>query len=373
MSATVSTNTKHTNNEDVGAGTKTTFSESEMYLKNLTRRYHRHTKIASDQKNITMLENVRSMSKRCASDRSCKMRYFGFWGFGNAVSRNVAINLIRFALRPRMLHASTQSTGRFEGYMILRSRITEEELSEVFDMTKLGMGFLEFDNYMDEASVSCIERVEKGWCSIGDWNSAKNRSIKLCYERKNMEYRERQRQETVLRETGQEFTTGNMLSMYYDRENLRMETTRNHGLLTMIWQQLQGIRREYQQFRNNNENRPIFQEHSDFFTTQLIHLSNTQTLLSQVLNTSYAMLPPPPQAAMPPPPPPPATNSQHTIPEMRQETNNVSPPISTVPVQVPGAPIPVRLQTSRRRFQAPRRQLMIVTETIAPRQLNPQS
>lgn len=338
-------------------------SEVRVWLINALARNKTNCRLEFNEQTLEILSKNRSLSRQWSSDRRTRMRYFGIWGFGTTANRNVAVNMLRFTLRPRMIHMSTQSSGRFEGYLILRSQIQDEALTELLELLRLGFGFSEFDSFMDESSISCIERVNGGSYPIGDWEHARNRNIKLCFERKQKESLDQRRRQIVLQETGMEFSTGNMLAVYYDRENLRLESTRVHTLLVMIWQHMSLLRNEIQQ--NTTENQYSVQTHS--------LLAQGQSLAAQALNVSYTLIPTPPPvpragaaAAVPAPAPPPAPPSapppapaqplafSEFVPPPPPDGPNVSdaaaPDANPVPVPLERANSPLRINTGRNRF-----------------------
>lgn len=151
--------------------------------------------------------------------------YISFYGWGNDFERSVFLRCLKHSLRPRLVHSAFMDNGGFEGIAFNFAMMSFAEIESLCDKFKLSIGVHDLESYMSTQMVSCIERIQKGSRVYGNWKCKKTSSIRDCFEVHRRRRIVEEARLAVARETGLEFTTGNMLYVHHMRRNLEIDMT----------------------------------------------------------------------------------------------------------------------------------------------------
>jgi len=199
------------------------------YLKGRIKSMKRHTDAEVD----ALAACMSVMRQRCSpfcTYASLPM-YISFYGFGNDFERSVLLCCLKFCLRPRLVHSTFMSNGDFEGILLNSSNMKFSEIETLFDHFKLSLGAQDLETFMCPQMVSCIDRIQSGKRVYGNWRCKKTESIRGCFEAHRMRRDAHEARQTVARETGFEFTTGNMLLIHHLRRNAEIDLANAHSVL----------------------------------------------------------------------------------------------------------------------------------------------
>jgi len=157
--------------------------------------------------------------------------YISFYGWGNDFERSVFLRCLKHSLRPRLVHSAFMPNGGFEGIAFNFARMSVAEIEDLCDKFKLSIGVQDLESYMSSQMVSCIDRIQKGSRVYGNWKCKKTSSIRDCFEAHRRARDIAEARNTVVRETGLDFTTGNMLMIHHMRRNVEIEMSNVQSVL----------------------------------------------------------------------------------------------------------------------------------------------
>tara|TARA_B110000444_G_scaffold260686_1_gene308681 strand:- start:371 stop:1294 length:924 start_codon:yes stop_codon:yes gene_type:complete len=159
-------------------------------------------------------------------------------GFAPISERNLFLRALRYATRSKVIFASYVEPGsvhtsrlqRFE--VFIRANCSKPELVMDNDNIlpylrhwKFSLCCIDLTNCItcDQALLTAIERIESGRMPYGNWKCNRNANFRDTI-RVHLESRDRQRaHQHVLQETGLEFLPSNMLRLFYDAQNARID------------------------------------------------------------------------------------------------------------------------------------------------------
>ena len=196
-------------------------------------------KICDKLLQIKRLQNVITSRKLHSGDVICfSERYFAMFGCASLILRNLFFRSLRWALRPRIFHASyvnqaDKSNLFFEAVVVayLQEDVWKSVLEDYIDLWKMSVGVIDLETYMSRPFITAIKRIIDGRSIYGNWMTLKNSTARIMWSTNFHRFEEQDARERVLNETGRTFTTGNMLSLYYDLRNAQI--SQNH-LLAII-------------------------------------------------------------------------------------------------------------------------------------------
>lgn len=164
--------------------------------------------------------------------------YVALWGFGTVHSRNTFLRGLRYALRPRIIYASQKTpviweprSNYFEGLLCFQPGVISiEDLETLVERFHMSIGIADLDSLMSDAMITCVSRVQAGEYAFGNWNSCQNNWYRSEHARRLGHKQEVEARRNLLDVTGLTLTTSNMLSLYYNRQNLEidLQLMRNH-------------------------------------------------------------------------------------------------------------------------------------------------
>ena len=159
-------------------------------------------------------------------------------GFAPISERNLFLRALRYATRSKVIFASyvepssvhTSRLQRFE--VFIRANCSRAELVQDTDNIlpylrhwKFSLCCIDLNHCTanDQALLTAIERIESGRMPYGNWKCHRNANFRDTI-RIHLELRDRQRaHQHVLQETGLEFLPSNMLRLFYDAQNARID------------------------------------------------------------------------------------------------------------------------------------------------------
>jgi len=193
-----------------------------------------------------------------------------FYGFCPVHQRNAFLWTLRAALGPKLLHSANTKQDSFEGVMLLTLRegtlrnhyhnhweaptladgqrgtpqkITPidafiSEVQSLADLFRISTAFLDLVTWGNPSTVSALRRIEKGTHAFGNLWTNSNRWLLYSYQQNLRRMEDAQQNEHVRRETGLDFTPGNMLQTYHDFRNLELDMARMQASHAQILQHL---------------------------------------------------------------------------------------------------------------------------------------
>ena len=181
------------------------------------------------------LHDLRSIFRKQTSERSVQ---FILIGFAPISERNLFLRALRYATRSKVIYAayvepSSVHSDRLQRFEVfIRANCSKSEFSEDADHIlqylrhwKFSLCCIDLNNCHagDQALLTAIERLENGRMPYGNWNCHRNAHLRHTI-RAHLESRDRQRaHQHVLQETGLEFLPSNMLRVFYDAQNARID------------------------------------------------------------------------------------------------------------------------------------------------------
>ena len=187
--------------------------------------------------NLQNMQSVVSGKKTMAGEVVCfSERYFALVGCAvSLVVRNLFFRSLRWALNPRIFHASyvneqDPSNDFFEGVCVayLQEDVWRTFLEEYIDLWKMSIAIIDLETYMSRPFITAIKRISDGRAVYGNWKTMRNNTARMMWNQNFVRFEEQEARERVLSETGRVFSTGNMLAQYYDFRNLQI--AHNHAL-----------------------------------------------------------------------------------------------------------------------------------------------
>jgi len=181
------------------------------------------------------VQSLRRITGRCAHGVGV---YMAFWGFGHVHHRNTMLRGLRYALRPRVIVATQKKTETdaprsqyFEGFICYQSNVlSAEELEALFERFHMSIGVADLDTMMSDAMVTCISRVSIGEYEFGNWHSMQNIYYRTEFARRFTQTQDRDARQHLQHTTGMALSTSNMLALFHDRQNIRIDVQGIHGL-----------------------------------------------------------------------------------------------------------------------------------------------
>ena len=149
---------------------------------------------------------------------------------------------LRYALRPRVIFATqkksevhTVRSKYFEGVVCFQPNIlTIDELEELFECFHMSIGVADLDTMMSDAMVTCISRVTAGDHEFGNWHALQNMFYRTEYVRRHTQTQEHEARQHLQRTTGMVLSTSNMLSLYYERQNMIIDVNAMHAQMNLV-------------------------------------------------------------------------------------------------------------------------------------------
>lgn len=233
---------------------------------------------------IKDLQNVITSRRLNCGEVICfSERYFALFGFAPLILRNLFFRSLRWALRPRIFHASyvnasDRSNFFFEAVCVayLQEDVWKSVLEQYIDLWKMSVGLIDLETYMSRPFITAVKRIIDGRSIYGNWMTLKNSTARIMWSTNYHRYEEQDARERVYNETGRSFTTGNMLSLYYDLRNVQI--THNH-LLAVVEVML----------REAGSIRSRATDHSNMLQqNRLLHSQNSEVNVTDTLRTINA-------------------------------------------------------------------------------------
>ena len=168
--------------------------------------------------------------------------HVGLVGFGCKLLRDAVLAVLRYYLKPKLIHASMLTETRWEGFLTIRLPTCEsaiEQLETICQDFACGLILIPLDGFLDNQMVSCLERIAKGSCIWGNYLTRGNSHFRAMLSDIYIQRAEQQARQHVLNVTGLEFTPQNMIrahhqnseeARYWRRTNNRH--VREHRLYT---------------------------------------------------------------------------------------------------------------------------------------------
>ena len=186
-----------------------------------------------------IVQSLRRITGRCAHGVGV---YMAFWGFGHVHHRNTMLRGLRYALRPRVIVATQKKTDTdaprsqyFEGFLCYQPNVlTIEELEALFERFHMSIGVADLDTMMSDAMVTCISRVSIGEYEFGNWHSMQNIYYRTEFARRFAQTQDRDARQLLQHTTGMVLSTSNMLALFHDRQNIRIDVQGIHGLVSTM-------------------------------------------------------------------------------------------------------------------------------------------
>ena len=152
------------------------------------------------------------------------------------------LSVLRFYLKPKLIHSSMLTETRWEGFLTIRLPTCEsaiEQMETICQDFVCGLTLIPLDGFLDNQMVSCLERIAKGSCIWGNYLTRGNSHFRAMLSDIYIQRAEQQARQHVLNVTGLEFTPQNMIrahqqnseeARYWRRTNNRH--VREHRLYT---------------------------------------------------------------------------------------------------------------------------------------------
>jgi hypothetical protein len=170
--------------------------------------------------------------------------FVGFHGFATDFERSVFLRCIKFCIKPRVIFSSFMPNGSFEGVLVVHpisATAGVGDLEQLFELFKMSAGLTDLGTYMSPTMIACIERVEAGKLSYGNWRCMRSTCVRNAYlhakhkRDMDLEY------ERVRYETGLPFSTSNMLAIHHRLNNTQIELMQASQLLSRLRTLISGL------------------------------------------------------------------------------------------------------------------------------------
>lgn len=203
---------------------------------------------------------VRYTSKTTDTQKLDQSVILSLCGFCPFIDRDVFLRMVRYAFQPRLVYASEVANNQWEAILVLNSSKYSPQLTfdgrdqfvdhvqKFCDIFKLSICVMELPSWTDSATITAIQRIQKGLRLYGNWENAGNNELRLEFElaqeeeeearqaRQERQAREAmagpglsvpqaapaQMNEDVRRVTNMGFT-GNMLHLFHELRNTLMD------------------------------------------------------------------------------------------------------------------------------------------------------
>ena len=143
--------------------------------------------------------------------------HVGLVGFGCKLLRDAVLAVLRYYLKPKLIHASMLTETRWEGFLTIRLPTCElaiEQLETICQDFACGLILIPLDGFLDNQMVSCLERIAKGSYIWGNYLTRGNSHFRAMLSDIYIQRAEQQARQHVLNVTGLEFTPQNMIRAY---------------------------------------------------------------------------------------------------------------------------------------------------------------
>ena len=155
-------------------------------------------------------------------------------GFCPYIDRDIFICVLRYAFDPRLVHASEVNNDQWEAILVLNPRKYSPQLTfhgrdqfvdyiqKFCDLFKHSICVSELPSWTDPATITAIQRIQRGSRVYGNWENAGNNELRLEFElsqaRKKVNQMN-QMNEEVRRESNLDLTADNMIDIYYELQH----------------------------------------------------------------------------------------------------------------------------------------------------------
>lgn len=166
--------------------------------------------------------------KQRTTDTSVVLSVFGF---GSYIERDLFLRCFRYAFQPRLVFASEVRRDQWEAIYVLNCRNYSSHLTskgcehfvdcvqQFCDLFKLSISVLELPSWTDPATVTAIQRIQKGFRLYGNWENVGNNELRLEFELAQEYKAQALMNDDIRRATNMEFTTGNMQHLFHEVRN----------------------------------------------------------------------------------------------------------------------------------------------------------
>jgi hypothetical protein len=156
-------------------------------------------------------------------------------GFSSYIDRDVFLRMLRYAFQPRLIYASEIAQHQWEAVLVLNSRKYSTQLTfngrdqfidhvqKFCDTFKLSICLLELLSWTDPATVTAIQRIQKGFRIWGNWENFSNYDLKLEFEMAQELKSQAMMNDAVRSITNRNFTTGNMIHLHHELHNALLD------------------------------------------------------------------------------------------------------------------------------------------------------
>ena len=123
--------------------------------------------------------------------------------------------MVRYAFQPRLVYASEVANNQWEAILVLNSIKYSPQLTfdgrdqfvdhvqKFCDIFKLSICVMELLSWTDSATITAIQRIQKGLRLYGNWENAGNNELRLKFEEEE-EARQAQEEEEEARQEEEE-------------------------------------------------------------------------------------------------------------------------------------------------------------------------
>lgn len=201
----------------------------------------RHNSITVDenvlnQRADTVLNQLHELSLNIQERKNTSqmVQYqIGMVGFGSKVLRDSVLSILRYFLRPKLIHASTLTHNRWEGILITKLPSTStavENLEGISYNFGSGISLIPLDGLtLGSPMLACLDRIAEGsdrWGNFLTKSNANFRSTLALIRQRQAHERSR---ETVHHITGLDFTPQNMIHVYQQHSDEARYWRRNYN------------------------------------------------------------------------------------------------------------------------------------------------
>ena len=135
--------------------------------------------------------------------------------FGDLSVRSLFLMCIGRALQPTVLYSAyikEVSTREFEVVLLSKKDIDMDDLEYLMGLFSMSVCVIPFSRYMAPDMIEAISRIHsKGRCHTGNFNSPQAQTVRRYYQRRKHIMKLNHDKLEVLRITGMQFTTANMI------------------------------------------------------------------------------------------------------------------------------------------------------------------
>jgi hypothetical protein len=158
---------------------------------------------------------VRYTSKTTNTQKLDQSVILSLCGFCPFIDRDVFLRMVRYAFQPRLVYASEVANNQWEAILVLNSIKYSPQLTfdgrdqfvdhvqKFCDIFKLSICVMELLSWTDSATITAIQRIQKGLRLYGNWENAGNNELRLKFEEEE-EARQAQEEEEEARQEEEE-------------------------------------------------------------------------------------------------------------------------------------------------------------------------